>query len=229
MRRLLSFIAFAALILVAGCGGKVSIQAERQTTTGILPGEQIVVLLSRYLFEGKLVKDISLPEERLEQCIRTETQGVKDDQMFLSPATFRKLVSADTTAALTAYMADDGTQSPESLLRLLAEPVTAKRLAEAKVRYVVLIQATYYTGQASILGEPGTLGVWWSQNSKLKSTVLDLNHARIAGSIESQSWGSEGFAVFIAMPMYFASSAELGACAAMGKELARFISGSSMP
>jgi hypothetical protein len=225
----LSFIAFAALILVAGCGGEVSVQAERQTTTGIFSDERIVVLLSYYRLEGNKVEDISAVEERFERCIRTEMHGVNDDLRFLPPADFRKLVSADATAALTACMADDGTQSPESLLRLLGEPGTATPLAEAKVRYVVLLEATYSTSRARVQGGQGGVVATWQQYSNLTTTILDLKHARIVGSIKSKSQGEEGHGIFFIIPFYFASMAESGACAAVGKELARFISGTSTP
>jgi len=150
MRRLLPFIAIAALILVAGCPTlDHRIKLTRQTDTGILAGEQIVVLLLRYRLEGNLVKDLGSTEGRFEWCIRTAMQEVKDDLTFLPPAALRKLVSADTTAALTAYAVDEGTQSPDSLLGLLAEPVTAARLAEAQVRYVVQLEASYSTSKST--------------------------------------------------------------------------------
>ena len=221
MRRILPVIAIAAWILVAGCGST-SVKVERQAETGAFAGEHIVVLLSGYSREGVEVKELGSVEASLEWCIRTEAQRVDDKHAFLLPADFRKLVSADITGA-------DGSKSPDSLLRSLAEPVTATRLAEAQVRYMVLLEATYSTSRARVSGGQGAIGAEWKQYSFLKATILDLKQARIAGSITSYSTGSEGAGLFLIIPIYFTSMTESRACAALGKELARFISGTGTP
>lgn len=229
MRRLLPLIAIAAWILVAGCGST-SVKVERQADTGVLAGEQIVVLVSRYSLEGTEVKDLRSVEASFEWCVRREMQSVNDSHTFLSPADLRKLVSADTLGA-------DGSKSPDSLLRSLGEPVTATHLAEAKVRYVVLLEGSYSTSQSKWGAGGGSggfaIGKDWTQHSSIQATILDLKHARIAGSINSYSTGQEGGGVgvfiIIPFPIYFTSMPESRACAAMGKELGRFISGTSTP
>jgi hypothetical protein len=234
MRRLLPLIAIAAWILMAGCSTTTPWTKEaRQADTGILPGEQIVVLLSRYSREGAEVKDLSSIEARLEWCVQWEAQG-KDDLTFLPPAALRKLVSVDTMGA-------DGPKSPELLLRSLGEPVTATRLAEAKVRYLVLVEADYRTADSkwevqSSGGKGGgglTVGRGWRQTSSFQATILDLKHARIAGSIESSMSGSQGAGVgvilIIPFPYYYSSDTESRVCSALGEALVRFISGSTKP
>ena len=234
MRRVLHVIAIAAWILVAGCGGKVSVNVERGADTGILPGEQIVVLLSRYSLEGTDVKDLNSTEAKLEWCIRTETQKVNDRHEFLPPAALRKLVSAEMIGA-------DGSKSPDSLVRLLAEPVTATRLAEARVRYVVLLEGSYSTSKYRLTGFGGSggglalgaVGSEWTKYSSIQATILDLKHARIAGSINSYSTGNEGggggMFLIIPFPFYYTSMPESLACAALSKELAQFISRTGTP
>jgi len=236
MRRLLPFIAIAASILAAGCAtNDPRIHESRQAGTGILPGEQIVVLLSRYSRDGTEVKDLSSIEASLEWCVRWEAQG-KDDLTFLPPAALRKLVSVETRG-------DDGSKSPELLLRSLGELVTATRLAEAKVRYVVLLEGSYSTSQsgwetASGGGGKGggggfTIGRGWTQDSNIRATILDLKHARIAGSIESYLSGKEGagmgVVLIIPFPYYYSADTESRACAALGEALVRFISETSTP
>jgi hypothetical protein len=225
MRRPSLFISIAAWILVAGCGST-SVKVERQADTEAFAGEHIVVLLSRYSREGIEVKDLSSIEASLEWCIRTETQRVNDKQLFLPPADLRKLVSADTMDA-------NGSKSPDSLLRSLGEPVTARHLAEAKVRYLVLLEGSYSTSNSrwsSGASQGGfAIAKEWTQYSSIQATILDLKHARIAGSIVSYSTGKEGGGagvfIIIPFPIYFTSMPESRACAALGKELARFISG----
>lgn len=230
MRRLLPVIAIAAWILVAGCGGNVSVKAERNADTGILPGEQIAVLLLSYSLQGNQVKDISSIEEGFVGCIRTEMQGVKNDLTFLPRAALRKLVSNDTTDALTAFLAYGlSPQSREWLLGMLAEPVIATRLAQAKVRYIVLLEASYSSGPSEVQGSNAGGVVGWRQYSDLKATILDLRHGRLAGSIESISRGSEGGVLNLVIPFYFSELAESGACVALGEELGRFILGTSTP
>lgn len=229
MRRLLPFIAFAAWLLVAGCGST-SVSVDRQAETGAVAGEQIVVLLSRYSRDGVDVQELGSIEASLEWCIRTEAQKVNEIHAFLPPPDFRKLVSPATMDA-------DGSKSPDSLLRSLGEPVTATRLAAAQVRYVVLLQASYSTSQSrwSSSGGKGGGGIAkeWTQYSWIQATILDLKHARIAGWINSNSTGPEGagvgFAWIIPVPIYFTSMTKSRACAALGKELAQFIAGTSTP
>jgi hypothetical protein len=238
MRRLLRFIGFAAWILITGCstsGQRLEITPE--AATGILPGEQIVVLVSRYRLEGKLVEDLGAVEQRFEQCIRWGAWTVNGDLTFLPPAALRKLVPADTFAALTAYVTDDGTRSPESPLPLLGEPATAKRLAEERLRYVVLVVANYSTS-ASVKENVAAIPFppmfayarEWTQISDLQATILDLKHARIAGSVTSWLTGNEGAGggayFFLPFPVYYTSITESRACATLGKGLARFIAGS---
>ena len=226
MRRLLPFIAIAASILAAGCAtNDPRIHESRQAGTGILPGEQIVVLLSRYSRDGTEVKDLSSIEASLEWCVRWEAQG-KDDLTFLPPAALRKLVSVETRG-------DDGSKSPELLLHSLGEPVTATRLAEAKVRYVVLLEGRYSTSQSQWEGSGLIRGKGWTQDSTIRATILDLKHARIAGSIESYLSGKEGagmgVVLIIPFPYYYSANTESRACAALGEALVRFISGTSTP
>jgi hypothetical protein len=166
-------------------------------------------------------------------------QMVKDDLTFLPSAELRKLVSADTTTALAAYVLDDGTQSPEALLPLLVESATALRPAEEKVRYVVLIVGDYHTSSSKFTSDAGAAGSWgvfgkeWEQISFMQATVLDLKHARVAGAASSKAYGNEGGAVgivyIIPIPLYMTSMTESRACTNLGKSLARFISGTGTP
>jgi hypothetical protein len=226
-------------MFVGGCGvPSIRIDVERQAETGILPGERIGVLLLRYRIEGIQVEHLRPIQERFEQCIRAGMEMVKGDLTFLPTADIRKLVSADTTTALAAYVLDDiGTHSPESLLPLLAEPATASRLAEKKVRYMVLLLGFYYTSQskwafAAASGGVGA-GKEWKQYSFIQATVLDLKHARVAGAANSASTGLEagalGVFIIIPFPIYITSMTESRACTALGKGLAQFISGTSTP
>jgi len=229
MRLLLPFIAIAAWILMAGCGST-SVKVERQAETRASADDHIVILLSRYRREGVDVNKLGSVEAGLEACVRLAAQRVDDSHAFLYPSEFRALVSTDTMGA-------DGSRSADSLLRALGDPATAARFAIAQVRFVMLLEASYDTSQSKWGGgvsDAGfAVGKDWTQNSSIRATILDLKHARIAGSINAYSTGQEGAGVgvfiIIPFPIYFTSMAESRACAAMGKELARFISGTSTP
>lgn len=229
MRRLSSFIAVAAWLLLAGCGST-SVHKDRQAETKASADEHIVVLLSRYSREGVDVTELGSIEGSLEACIRSAAQRVNESQAFLYPTDFRALVSTDAIGA-------DGSMSVDSLLRALGDRNTAARLARAQARFAVLLDATYTTSQSKWgfgASDAGfAVGKDWTQNSSMKATILDLKHARIAGSITAFSTGPEGGGVgvfiIIPFPIYFTSMAESRACGALGKELARFISGTSTP
>lgn len=214
MKRQLLFVAIA---LVAGCGST-SVKVDRLADTEALAGEQIAVLLSRYSREGAEVTELASTEATVERCVRSAME--RDERVFLPPAEFRKMVAADLGA------------SPDALLSSLREPDTAARLAGAKLRYVVLLEGSYSTSESKWGGGGGqgafAVGKEWEQYSSLRATILDLKHARIAGSITSDSTGKEGAGVgiiiIIPFPIYFTSMPESRACIALGRELARFIS-----
>jgi len=224
MRRLLPSVAIAAW-LAAGCGST-SIHTDRQTETKASAEEHVVVLLSRYRREGVEVDELGSIEGGLEACVRSAAQTVNEGQAFLYPADFRELVSRDA-------MAPAGSMSVDSLLRALSDRNTAARLVRAQARFAVLLEAAYTTSQSKWgfgSSDAGfAVGKDWTQNSSMRATILDLKHARIAGSITAHSSGPEGGGVgvfiIIPFPIYFTSMAESRACGAIGTELARFLSG----
>ncbi|MGH6689172.1 MAG: hypothetical protein ACREF4_00605 [Gammaproteobacteria bacterium] len=219
----LVFIA-AVCLLAAGCGST-SVTSERQAETKAVADEHIVVLLSRYIRQGVVEKELESVESGLEACIRAAAQRANETQAFLYPADFRRLISAKPTGT-------EAPGSPELVLRWLNEPAIAARLAAARVRFVVLLEASYHTSESRWGGGGGgggfAIGKEWVQNASIQATILDLKHARIAGSINSRSSGPEGGGVgvliIIPFPIYFTSMAESRACAAIGTALARFVS-----
>lgn len=135
--------------------------------------------------------------------------------MFTSPETLRKLVSMESTGR-------EAFRSPKSLLHALAEPVTAARLADAGLRYVVLLDARVTTGPARLEGP-----VIWSQHAAIDATILDARHLRVTGSVRTSLIGEEGVGVgfvleSIPIPYYFTSMTESKNCKELGEELAVF-------
>lgn len=209
-------------LLAAGCADlkHSQINTSRHAATGIIQGERIVVLLSQYSRDGLQVADVRSKEEAMQQCIGAHMQAASENLALLPAAEFRRLVSPHRVTA-------DASKSATSLLRALEEPVTARRLEEMKVRYLLLLEVSYAVGELKASG----LGAAREQFSTLHATVLDLRHRRIAGSIRSSFTGSEGggFAVlpsgpiFAVVPVYFTSMTESRACERLSNALARLI------
>jgi len=220
-----SFAAIFACIVMAGCGSVSprTVRVTQDADTDIVAGDHIAIILSRYRRKGFETKELEPVEAWLEECIRTELKAVYENLMFLPPDAFRKLLSMES-AEREAF------KSPKASLRALAEPVTAARLADAKLRYVVLLDASYTTSpaQLDVEGSSGALVITsiWAQDSLIEATILDVKHVRVTGSVRTRLIGEEGagvgIVVIIPVPVYFTSMTESNNCKALGKELTVF-------
>lgn len=232
---LLAFIGIVAFAAVGGCSsdGPRTVRVIRDADTEIIAGERMAVILTRYRQEDVEVTELEPVEATFEECIETQIRAAHGNVDFVPADDFRKLVSRDTRRS-------EGFKSPESLLRTLAGPGTASRLTKARLRYVLLLDASYATGPSewwdggSGGGAVGFIaaGKSWRQDAVMEATILDMKHARVAGSVRTRSVGSEGAGggvgiiviIPVAFPVYFNSMTESGNCRALGKELARFFS-----
>lgn len=201
-----------------------TVSVVRDADTDMFAGERMVVVVTRYRNEGIDAAELKSIEQTLEQCVRIRMQEIRDIFAFLPPDDFREMVPEKALGAT-------GSLSPTARVRELAAPAVAVRLTEARLRYVVLLDASYATSPSEwgVASSQGGIAVGrqWRQDSVIQATILDLKHARIAGSIRVRSVGQEGAGLgliyIIPFPYYYNTLPESGNCAALGKELAEFL------
>ena len=199
-------------------------QVTRDAATEIVPGDQMVIVVTRYRHEGTDVSELESVEGTLEPCVRTPMEEAGRNFMFLPPEDFRKAIPKNALGA-------SGSKTPAALLHELAAPAVAAKLAKARVRYVVLLDASYETSPANFgthaSGQGGIAFVnEWQQNAIIQATILDLKHVQVSGTVRTRSVGTEGGGLglfyIIPVPLYYNTMAESGNCGALGKELDNF-------
>jgi len=216
--------AVLTVILAAGCTTTPhSIRVTRDADTDMVPGEKMVIVVTRYRHEGIDASELQSIEQTLEACVRAPMENAVENVMFLPPSDFRKAIPENTLGA-------SGSKSPATVLHVLTAPAIGEKLAETRVRYVVLLDASYETSAAKLGTYPGQGGIFvvneWQQQATIQATILDLKHGRVSGSVRTRSIGVEGGGMgliyIIPVPLYVNTMAESGNCSALGKELADF-------
>lgn len=210
-------------IVAGGCGSENprTVRVMMDVHAKIVAGEHIAIILSHYRREGVEAKELTPVEATFEQCIQGELKAAHQHLTFVSAKAFRKLAPENTSDR-------DSLASPESLLRLLTEPSWIAHFADARVRYVVLLDASYSTSPARWKsgGEMYVIvvGKEWTEDAVMEGVLLDLKHSRIAGSVRTRSvdvaTAGAGLFVVFPFPIYYSASVESTNCKALGKELA---------
>lgn len=218
-------VAVLTVMLAAGCTTSPhSVKVIRDADTDLVPGERMAIVLTRYRREGTDISELEPVEGTLEPCVRLPMEEAGRNFMFLPPQEFRNAIPANALGAA-------GSKPPAGVLHELAAAPVAEKLAEARVRYVVLLDASYETSPARLgahSGGQGGIAVVneWRQYSTIEATILDLKYGKVSGSVRTRSIGAEGGGVgliyIIPFPLYYNTMTESGNCGALGKELDNF-------
>ena len=200
-----------------------SVRVIRDADTEIVAGERMAIIVWRYRHEGTDVVELDTAERTLEPCIRAQMDDAGRNFTFLPAEDFRKVVP-------NTILSSAGSKTADSVARDLAAAPLAMPLADARLRYVVLLDGSYSTSPSRWTVTPGEVGVAvakeWTQESIIQATIVDLKHVRVSGSVRTRATGSEAAGMMVVfifpLPVYVNTRAKAGNCSAIGKELADF-------
>lgn len=193
------------------------IEDIRETSTGILEGEGVVIMARSYHLgnetEASFIKCVT---KELGKDLRVIPSSEFIDALF--PWFEPRTAPADT----------------KGLPTLMERPGVAKKIAEKNVRYMIWVDGdTDRVGGGGSLscavgpGGGGCFGfAWWTKDSKYNATVWDLVAMKSAGSVSTDVTGTSYMPAII-IPIPLISRTQTKACKGLADELKLFINDES--
>jgi hypothetical protein len=207
-------IAITTLIL-SGCM-TTRVEESKNSATGILQGEQIVILEASYHAgnetEDKFVDCISATIQKGRNPINVYPDEKFVDDLFpwFEPRTMP--------------------QGPEALPALFARPGLTEKLESSNIRYIVWIsgdtEKSASGGSMSCAISPGGGGcfglTWWEDDAAYEAAIWDIRDGRSAGAVSADVHGTSVIpALFIPVPLI--ARTQKAACKGLATELQSFI------
>ena len=203
-------------IFLSACATE-RIEDIRETSTGILEGEGIVIMARSYHLGNET-------EASFIKCINKELG--KD---------LRVVPSDEFIDALFPWFEPRTAPYDTKGLPLLMErPGVARKIAEKKIRYVIWVDGDTDKvaggGSLSCAAGPGGGGcfgfAWWTKDSKYNAVVWDLAAMKSAGSVSTDVSGTSYMPALI-IPIPLISRTKSRACKGLADELKLFINDES--
>jgi len=204
------------LISLAGCM-TTRVEESKNTATGILTDERIVILEASYQSgnetEDKFVDCVSKMVQRGNRGLNVFPDDEFIDAMFpwFEPRTMPR--------------------GPEALPALFERPGLTERLEASGVRYIIWVtgdtEKSASGGSLSCAVSPaggGCFGLaWWEDDSSYKAAIWDIRAGKSAGEVSTKVHGTSVIpAVIIPVPLIARTRA--AACKGLANELRQMIS-----
>jgi hypothetical protein len=207
------------LMLLAGCM-QARIEESREAATPLAKGERVVILAKPQI-EG------AGAEDEFMDCVGASLGdgdlSVHDNNEFVD-------------RMFPWFEPSTAPGKPEAMSALLARPGVSEQISESGVRYVVWLEGstrkTDGGGSLACGAAPGGAGCigfgWWQKESAYEATVLDLKHAKSAGSVGTNVTGTSAIVGAI-VPLPFIARVQATACNRMSNQLRGFFTGTGDP
>jgi hypothetical protein len=207
-------IAITTLIL-SGCM-TTRVEESKNSATGILQGEQIVILEASYHAGNET-------EDKFVDCINATIQkgrnpiNVYPDEKFVDDL-------------FPWFEPRTMPQGPEELPALFARPGLTEKLESSNIRYIVWIsgetEKSASGGSMSCAISPGGGGcfglTWWEDDAAYEAEIWDIRDGRSAGAVSADVHGTSVIpALFIPVPLI--ARTQKAACKGLATELQSFI------
>ena len=209
-----------AATLLGGCV-TATVQEVRETSTGIVSGESVVVL-GRRSHPASAETEFDFISCIADNMARGENWvSVIDERQF-------------TDATFPWFEPRTAPGDASDLLTILDRPPLARRLEEMGLKYLVWVQGsterTDSGGSLSCAVTPAGGGCFgflsWENDSSYEASIWDLESGETAGRISSEAIGSSYMPAVI-VPIPILARVRSSACAGLANQLKSFINSSS--
>ncbi|MEM6709430.1 MAG: hypothetical protein AAF648_11645 [Pseudomonadota bacterium] len=207
----------ALLILTQTACVTATVQAVRETSTGMTSGDSIVVL-------GRRSRPNSNETEfNFVNCVNrkvssgTNAIGVVDEQRFRD-------------ALFPWFEPRTAPGQASDLSELIAQPALAERFNDIGLRYVVWVEGSTQRidqgGSLSCTVTPGSAGCFgfltWENDSSYEAQIWDVRSGRQAGKVSSEANGTSYLPALV-VPIPMIARVQLGACNSLSNQLKTFL------
>ena len=215
-RFLLPFLGSVACITVLSACVSSRIEQNRQTVTGILEGEALVIL-------GRASYNELETEESFTNCM-AKAMARGDTPLDLVPENeFKDKLYPWFEPRTAPTSADD-------LSELFAQPGVAEQVSSTKVRYLAWIDGNTVTidkgGSFSCTLSSfggGCFGMsYWEEDASYQASIWDLKNLSSAGEISADANGTSYLAGLV-VPIPIMARPGSAACKALAKQLKEFL------
>ena len=196
------------------------IDEVKDSATGILPGESVVLLASNYHTGDSTENDFM-------ECVTDKVQSGRN-KLKVYPA-------SELRDALFPWLEPrTAPQSADGLPELLSRPGISDRIQTRDIHYIIWIQGnterTNGGGGMSCAAGPTAAAcfglAWWENLSAYEATIWDLEDGISTGSIAANVNGTSIMPALI-IPMPFIARTQAKACKGLSRQLKTFITGST--
>lgn len=216
-RPLATFV-FAILAGASACAyyPKPDVQLQRTTHKGLEAGETVTILSAAQ----------SLQQTKFAECVDRAMRESAPALNTMPGSKFRDALYPWFEPAAAPATVDE-------LTVLLARPAVKRRVAELKVRFVVVVSGNTSGDSRGFFdcgagyGGAGCLGVEsWDRETRISAAVWDLTQGSSVGDVTAKTAGTS-VAIGIGVPILFLALTESAACDGLGQRLAQFVTGMS--
>jgi len=196
------------------------IEETKDSSTGILPDESVVILASNY-HAGNPAEDDFV------ECIVDKVQSGRNKLNVHSANEFRD--------ALFPWLEPrTAPQGVDGLPELLKRPGISDRIEERAIRYIIWVagntERTGGGGSLSCAAAPPAAAcfglTWWENLSAYEATVWDMNDGISTGTISTSVNGTSVIPALI-IPIPFIARTQAAACKGLSRQLKTFIASST--
>lgn len=241
--RWVAVISALLVSVLVGCGGtRFNVWDVRMAPTGLKAQENIAVILvqrndSPYQPWGGSSSQVRFLRDLEQDAIRCIGRALGKFAPNL------RIVPSDAFRRAAFPEMDAADVPPAPWQRLVNEPAFRQRIAGLDIRYLVAVNvsrgsnAIAFDDHDVALNRYGAAFTWWGRNRwfSMNATIVDLRHARVAGSLTATADSKEKAGVLVAyfvLPIPYwvpGVSPEKPACRKLGQEVARFITDDDPP
>jgi len=202
-------------IALTGCM-TTRVEETKNTATGILTGESIVIIEASY-------HDGNETEDEFIDCVSKTVQKGRHGLTVYPDDKFIDIM-------FPWFEPRTMPRGPEVLPTLFKLPGLTERLEASGVRYIVWVsgdtEKSAAGGSLSCAIAPGGGGcfglAWWEDDSSYKAAVWDIRNGKSAGEVSTDVHGTSVIPAII-IPVPLISRTKAAACKGLAKELRSFI------
>jgi len=222
------FIGLISIIFISilcCCGAKKAyVSVDRNLSTGISPGDSVVILLNESKEHG--VNIVSERKEKsIENCMVNAMTNKNIKWNIVSAKIFRRTI-------FPGKKYEDTPRTVEDLLLFLQDEESRHQVEMIGIRYLIIVDTnTYNYGEKSDFAAQGwAWGVsqTWTRSSNFTSFVIDVKQPAKSGGFSSSSYGKAGYVLpFLLViplpPIPIFALTESQACLALGTAVVKFL------
>ena len=203
-------------VVMSACATTMRVENVRMTTTGILPGEGVVIMPRSYHLGNET-------EEKFVNCVSASVGRGSSGLQVIPNQEF-------VNALFPWFEPRTAPAEIKELSILMSRPGVTEMISEKGIRYVVWIDGdtdkVASGGSMSCAVGPGGGGcfgfAWWANDSKYEATVWDLTGLESTGTVTADVNGTS-FMPAIIIPIPLLARTQSKACNGLADQLKLFI------